>query len=145
MRRTDLARAILLAAGLIAGCADFPSRVRRHTYPPDFKYIARTEVRSAMQQLAFDVSRLDDLMRQPGPIEETRRARIAELLAAMDGTAQGLATHGRPTNHPLIADHLDGFRRELATARASIASERPNYYLVGSVSGACLVCHAPDR
>jgi outer membrane murein-binding lipoprotein Lpp len=145
MRRTGFVWAILLAAGLIAGCADLPARLRRHTYPPNFKYIGRTELRSTMWQLASDVSQLDDLMRQPGPVEETRRAQIAQLLAAMDDSARALATNGRPTNHPLMADSLDNFRRALDTARASVASERPNYYLVGSVSGACLVCHGPDR
>lgn len=63
----------------------------------------------------------------------------------MDDAIADLATYGRPTNHPLIAEHLDDFRRALATARAAVASERPNYYLVGAVSGACLSCHGPDR
>jgi hypothetical protein len=145
MRRTGFVQVALLVASLIAGCADLPARLRRHTYPPDFKYIERTEIRSAMWQLASDVSQVDDLMRRPEPMDETRRAQIAQLLSAMDDSARALATGGRPTNHPLIEENLDGFRRALATARASVASGRPNYYLVGSVSGACLACHGPDR
>jgi hypothetical protein len=135
----------VLSASVLVACADLPARVRRHTYPPDFKYIGRAELRSAMWQLASQVSQLDDLMRQPGPIDDGRRAQIAQLLSTMEDTTRQLATHGRPTNHPLISDHLDGFQRALATARAALASERPNYYVVGSVSGACLVCHGPDR
>jgi hypothetical protein len=135
----------VLSASVLLACADFGARVRRHTYPPNFKYIERTELRSAMWQLASQVSELDDLMHQPGPIDEGRRAQVTQLLSAMENTTRQLATHGRPTNHPLISDHLDGFQRALATARAAVASERPNYYVVGSVAGACLICHGPDR
>lgn len=145
MRSTAFVWTTLLAASVMAGCDDLPARLRRHTYPPNFKYIERTEVRSTMWQLASDVHQLDDLMRRPGPVDETRRGQIAQLLSAMDDTARTLATNGRPTNHPLIEDNLEGFRQALATARASVVSERPNYYLVGSVSGACLGCHGPDR
>jgi hypothetical protein len=143
MRRKRLAA--ILSAGMLVACADLPARLRRHTYPPSFKYIGRAELRSAMWQLASGVAQLDDVMREPGPIDEARRARIGQLLAAMEDATRDLATHGRPTNHPLIADHLDGFRRTLAAARAAVASERPSYYLVGSVAGACLGCHGPDR
>jgi hypothetical protein len=134
---------ILLLACFLAACAGFAERLRRHTYPPNFKYIEKHEVRSAMWQLASEVNQLDDLMHQPGPIDETRRTRILGILSAMDAATSELATHGRPTNHPLIAEHLDAFRQTVAAARAAVASERPSYYLVGTVSGACLACHGP--
>jgi hypothetical protein len=136
---------IVVAASILVGCTGLPGRIRRHTYPPDFKYIPRSELRSAMWQLASDVVQLDDLMRPPGPIDPERRARIRELLTAMDEATSALATHGRPTNHPLIAEHLDEFRQAVATAQAAVAADRPNYYLVGSVAGACLACHGPER
>ena len=135
----------MLSAVICAGCADLPARLRRHTYPPNFKYIDRAELRSAMWRLAADVNQLDDLMHAPGSVDDVRRRQIADLLTAMDDAARELATNGRPTNHPLIADNLEGFRRAVATARASVESGQPNYYLVGSVSGACLICHGPDR
>jgi hypothetical protein len=145
MRRTGFVGTALLSATLLVACADLPARLRRHTYPPNFKYIERTQLRSAMWQLASDVNQIDELMRQPGPVDETRRAQIIQLLSAMDDATKDLATHGRPTNHPLIADHLDDFQHALVMARASVASEPPNYYLVGAISGACLSCHGPDR
>jgi hypothetical protein len=144
MRRSRPSATIILVAGLMAACADLPARLRRHTYPPNFKYIGRAELRSAMWRLASGVHQLDDLMRQPEPMDEARRARLTQVLTAMDDAAAELATHGRPTNHPLLGDHLDAFRRALATARASVASQHPNYYLVGSISGACLSCHGPE-
>ena len=146
MPRRPFPGACLLSALLmLSGCAGMAARLRRHTYPPDFKYIERSELHSAMWRLASNVNELDDLMRSPEPIDDARRARISQLLAAMDDAVRDLATNGRPTNHPLIGDNLDGFRRALETARASVATEHPNYYLVGSVSGACLSCHGPER
>ena len=145
MRRMSLIGVTVISAAVLAGCADMPARLRRHTYPPNFKYISRSEIRSVMWRLAADVRDLDDLMRQPEPIDDARRARIAEILASMDAAARELATEGRPSNHPLIEDNLEGLRRALDAARVSVESGRPNSYLVGSVSGACLGCHAPDR
>jgi hypothetical protein len=144
MRLAPLVRAILSSAVVVAGCAGGRAHLRRHTYPPNFRYIERAQLDSAMWRLAAGVNELDDLLDRPEPVEEARRARIAEVLAAMDAAAAELATHGRPTNHPLIAHELDGFRRALTTARASVESGRPNWYLVGSVSGACLGCHGPN-
>ncbi len=145
MRCSWLLRSTLLTAIVLAGCAGLPARLRRHTYPPDFRYISRTEVRSTMARLAVAVNDLDEVMRRPGPIDDAERTRVADLLAAMDDAARDIAVNGRPTNHPLVAGHLDDFRRALATARASVATGRPNYYLVGTVSGACLDCHGPER
>lgn len=136
---------LLLAGGLLAGCGDVPARIRPHTYPPEFKYIDRTQVRTAMWRLAADVNELDELVRQPGSLDLARRTRMAALLDDMVAATKDLQTNGRPTNHPLIADHLDAFRRDVETARAGLAATQPDYYLLGSVSGACLACHGPSR
>jgi hypothetical protein len=56
-------------------------------------------------------------------------------------TTDEIRTQGRPTNHPVIASHLEEFRRHIGLAEAGVESEPPNYFLVGTVSGACLVCH----
>ncbi len=135
---------VLLAAGLLAACAEWPALVRRHTYPPNFRYIERGQLQSAMWQLARDVDELDRVMRAPAMTAEARRAEVLRLLTAMQAATEDLETEGRPSNHPLISNHLGTFRRDLAQARAGVDADPPNYYLVGSVSGACLVCHAPS-
>jgi hypothetical protein len=127
-----------------AGCTDVPAQLRRHTYPPNFKYIDRAELRSAMWQLADDVRALDVVMRQPGTIDLTRRAEVERLLTEMLASTSTLQTQGRPTNHPLMGDHVENFRRDVSQALASVQAEPPNYYLVGTVSGACLTCHSPE-
>ncbi len=128
----------------LGSCTDVPALVRRHTYPPDFKYIDRSQLRSAMWQLANDVSALDRVMRQPGAMDAARRAEVEQLLTAMLTATTDLQAQGRPTNHPLMTDHVESFRRDVTQALAGVRAEPPSYYLVGTVSGTCLTCHSPE-
>lgn len=132
---------MLFVSGALVACADVAARVRRHTYPPDFQYITRDQLHSTMWQLADSVRALDAAMRQPGPIDEARRADIERQLRAMLATTTDLQSDGRPTSHPLLSEHLERFRRDVTLALAGVKADPPNYYLVGSVSGACLTCH----
>jgi hypothetical protein len=134
---------IMLWSALLTACADVPALLRRHSYPPNFKYITDAQLHSVMWQLAADVNALDALMRRPGPIDAPRRMEVERLLTAMRDASGTLEVQGRPTNHPLISDHLSDFRRNLVQALNGVESEPPNYYLVGAVSGACLPCHSP--
>jgi hypothetical protein len=134
---------VALLGSLSTACTDVPALLRRHTYPPNFKYIDRTQLRSAMWQLAEAATALDSVMRQPGAIDPARRAEALRLLTEMIAAASTLQTQGRPTNHPLISEHLEGFERDLVQARIGVEAEPPNYYLAGTVSGACLTCHSP--
>jgi hypothetical protein len=133
---------VALFGSLPTACTDAPALLRRHTYPPNFKYIDRAQLRSAMWQLAEAATELDGVMRQPGAIDPARRAEIIRLLTAMLAAASTLQTQGRPTNHPLIGEHLGAFESDLVHARMGVEAEPPNYYLVGTVSGACLTCHS---
>jgi len=143
-RRIPVTLLSVLFVALLAACTEIPALLRRHTYPPDFKYIDRTQLRSAMWQLADDVSALDRVMRQPGAIDAARRADVERLLTAMLSATSALQAQGRPTNHPLMSDHVEGFRRDVTQALAAVRAEPPNYYLVGTVSGTCLTCHSPE-
>lgn len=134
--------AVLLLLSVSACSADLPAMMRRHTYPPNFKYIDRNQVSAAMWQLADASRNLDALMRQEGPIDETRRGEVLRLLRAMTDAANSLETQDQPTNHPVISDHLGQFMRDLYQARRGVEAEPPSYYLVGTVSGACLTCHS---
>lgn len=143
-RRTPVLFVSVLVVAQLAACTEVPALLRRHTYPPDFKYIDRTQLRSAMWQLADDVSALDGVMRAPGPIDAARRADVERLLTAMLVATSALQSQGRPTNHPLMSDHVEGFRRDVTQALAAVRADPPNYYLVGTVSGTCLTCHSPE-
>ena len=134
-----LAFAALIMLQLI-GCADFARWVRQYTYPPEFRYIERDDVRSTMRQLAFHSRELNQLIQSSdGP--DQRRNEILMHLRAMEEAAEKLDQSGWPTNHPLIDKNLPRFRADLKFAREAIEREPPDFPFVGPVTGACVYCH----
>ena len=133
--------ATFLACGALVACAGFSAWLRQYTYPPDFEYITQEQLRSTMWQLARQVRELQLLMLEPTSTNERQRQKVVELLMTMEHTTSQLNTSGRPSNHPVIDHNLDALRRDIALARASVEKNPPNYFLVGSVTGACVYCH----
>jgi len=125
----------------VLGCTDVAKQVRQYTYPPDFRYISREELRSTMWQLAYHSRELNQLMRGPDTPQQ-HRDEIIEQLRAMEIAAASLAKSGWPSNHPLIDKRLPIFRQDLKTAREAVEHDPPNFLLVGRVTGACVYCHS---
>jgi hypothetical protein len=124
----------------LTGCADFARWLRQYTYPPDFRYIERDQLRSTMWQLAFHSRELGRLM---GLTEKQQpdRAEIVTHLRGMEQAAEKLDSSGWPSNHPLVDMNLPHFRRDIKSAREAIERDPPNYLLASYVSGACVYCH----
>ena len=131
---------VALMAFQLLGCADFARWVRQYTYPPEFRYVKRDEVRSTMRELAFHSRELNRLIQlSDGP--QAERTEIIMQLRAMEQAAEKLDQSGWPTNHPLIDMNLPSFRRDIKFAREAIEREPPNFLLAGPVTGACVYCH----
>ena len=114
--------------------------MRRRTYPPDFRYLTREEVGSAMGELAYHTRELNRLMGgSENPLQ--RRSEIIENLQAMERAAGQLDQSGWPTNHPLIDMNLTKFLRDIRFARESVERDPPNFLLAGPLMGACVYCH----
>lgn len=137
--------ATVLLCSMLLACADFPQWLRQRTYPPEFNYITQEKLRSKMWQLAGEVRELNVLMQDSTPIDERRRADIIKLLTAMERTTDDLKAEGRSSNHPLIDANLAPFRRDISLARDTVQKNPPNYFLVGSITGACMYCHSGNR
>jgi hypothetical protein len=140
-KRLGFAMTCLLCWALI-GCADLARRVRQYTYPPDFRYIERDQLRSTMWQLAFHWRELNRLLGLAEK-QEPERAEIIAHLRSMEQAAEKLGGTGWPSNHPLLDMHLPAFRQNIKFAREAVERESPNYLLAGQVSGACAYCHGP--
>jgi hypothetical protein len=125
----------------LTGCADFARWVRQYTYPSEFHYLERDEIRSAMNRLAFHSRELNQLLRSSDD-NQAKRSEIIAHLKAMDEAAEKLDKSGGPGNHPLIDTNLPRLRRDLKFAQEAIEREPPNFSLAGSVTGACVYCHA---
>ena len=128
-----------LGATLFAGCD--PAKIRRFTYPPDFKYLEHSQVESAMLKLARDVRSLDRILREPDPESTDQQTQVAKILRAMETTAAELDPGGQRSNHPLIDRNIKAFRQDIEMARRAAEHDPPNYFLAGTVSGACRSCH----
>ncbi len=90
---------VTLMAFQMFGCADFARWVRQYTYPAEFRYLERDEVRSTMRELAFHSRELIHLMQSSdGP--QAGRTEIIMHLRAMEEAAEKLDQSGWPTNHP---------------------------------------------
>jgi hypothetical protein len=130
-----------LAVAAFAGCGGSAARVRGYTYPPDFRYISPSELSSAMGQLAVGVKRLDELLRGGGAEGEPLQAEVVQQLGDLAGIAGGLSAGRMGTNHPWLNNNLGTFRRDVELARRAATHDPPNYYLAGTIVGACGYCH----
>jgi hypothetical protein len=94
------------------GCADFARWLRQYTYPPDFRYIERNQLRSTMWQLAFHWRELNRLLGLAEK-QEPDRAEIIAHLRGMEQAAEKLVGTGLPSNHPLLDTNLPAFRQNI--------------------------------
>jgi len=132
-----------VGAGL--GCAQGDlERLRGHTYPPSFNYISAEQMKSTMWALAGHAEELDQLMNESSEGDEALQAQVIRLLGEMDRDAQALGPGDWPSNHPRVSRNVESFRRELRDARRTAELDPPNYFLAGSVTGACVQCHEDD-
>jgi hypothetical protein len=127
----------------LCACAELAREVREYTYPRDFEYLTEGEIHSVMGQFALHVRKLDVLLAEGEERGAVQREQVVELLRAMEQLASTLGSGEVRSNHPMLDEGIDAFRGRLAAARGAAEREPPNYYLAGTVSGACVYCHHP--
>jgi hypothetical protein len=133
--------AILVVAGACGGCASAGRAVRKVTYPPDFRYIPRDQVDSAMWQMAAAVRELDSTLRDEALPEPAKQQRVLSVLDRMQVTSDRLDSGARDSNHPLLDRKVPRLSADIQAARIAAGAAPPRYALAGSVSGACIYCH----
>jgi len=104
--------------------------------------LSRSDIRSAMHNLAEGVVELDDASRRPSAT--ISQDDVLGSLRKMQASV-ALLSGGETSSHPLLQSNLPSFRRELDEARVAAEASPPSYYLAGSIAGACLYCHASRR
>jgi hypothetical protein len=139
------AERIAAIAALLAlcACAGLAREVREYTYPQDFEYLDDAQIHSVMGRLAVGVRSLDALLAEGAPREEARRERVIEVLREMERASRALGSGDARSNHPRLDEGIDAFRERVAAARRGAEAQPPDYYLAGTVSGACRYCHHP--
>ncbi len=112
---------------------------RRMTYPPDFVYVERREINTVMWSFASGVAALDRSM-NPEPGRDIDLMAVAAALRELDAAA-GRLPIAASTNHPMLGERAERFRRDVHLALAQVEGPEPDLGLARSVTGACLYCH----
>jgi len=139
--RLVLATVAVLLCAVVGGCADVGRVVRKVTYPPDFRYIPKDQVGSAMWQMAIAVRELDAVLRNETLAEPAKQQQVIALLDRIGATSDRLDGGPRETNHPLLDHEVPRLAADVQAARIAASATPPRYSLAGSVSGACIYCH----
>jgi hypothetical protein len=127
----------LLAGMLLAGCA----QVRQVTYPPDFVYLDKKQVRGQMALMSLYMREIDDILVDNYTVNSEQQAQIIRLLNQILVSVDRLGAGNVQTSHLLIDDHIDDFRTDVKVALNDASSDPPNYYALGLLYGSCNACH----
>ncbi|MFZ9037288.1 MAG: hypothetical protein ACO3DT_04400 [Gammaproteobacteria bacterium] len=126
----------LLCAGVVFGCA----QIRKATYPNDYVYLERDQLRSKMVLLSFYLRQLDEIQLEDSDVRGDQQQRILDLLNKIKGLTAEFGG-GVTTNHLVIDEHIDDFKIDVSNAIRDARANPPNYYALGRLTGSCVGCH----
>ena len=127
----------LLAGILLAGCAE----IRKVTYPADFVYLDRKQVRSQMALMSLYMRAIDEILADSLTVNSEQQGQIIKLLNKIEATTDLLGAGSVSTSHLLIDEHIDEFRADVRVALRDASSDPPSYYALGRLAGSCTACH----
>lgn len=137
-----------VCALVMLSCVRQVSEIGRYTYPPDFQYIEKKQLSSAMWRLAFASANLNRALHTQTMADGAAAAKPSEYqaqilshLSDMESAASSLGGAGLSTNHPMLNAHLPLFLEDIAAAKRAVNHATPNYVLAGQVASACRYCH----
>jgi len=138
---------ILLLSTILAvsGCSDTAALLRKVTYPPDFKYVSGEELRSHMQQLAFQLQLLDQALAENNTGQSTQQQQVLGTLRKIERIGSSLQAGEAGSNHPFLQDFIRDFVSDVEHARSAASLNPPRYYFAGRVAGGCVNCHKINR
>lgn len=114
------------------------AQVRRLTYPPDFKYIESSQVRTTMGKMAQLVLHLQGLVQSGDFTAAAKQEQVQATLLSLERLM--LSLQG-PTNHPYIDEHRDAFLHAVQAAENTVMQPQPDYNLAAGISQQCASCH----
>lgn len=146
-RTLTILRAILLFSTVLAisGCSDFAAIARKVTYPPDFKYVTGQELRSRMDQMAFQLQLLDQALAENNTGQAAQQQQVLGSLRNIERIAASLQAGEAGSSHPFLQDFMQDFVTNVEQARNTAALDPPSYYFAGRVAGGCVNCHKVNR
>ena len=122
---------------LASGC----TQSHKPSYPGNFVYLGANQVTSEMKRMSEYMRQIDEILLDNSTISSEQQTQLVRILVAIDDTANRLGAGGVKTNHLIIDDHIDQFKRDVNTALRNAAADPPNYFALGKLSGSCIACH----
>ncbi len=126
----------LLCATVVFGCA----QIRKVTYPRDYVYLERNQLRGKMALLALYLRQLDEILVVESTAGGDQQQRILEILNKIEAST-GEFGSGVTTNHLVIDEHVDDFKSDVSAAIRNARADPPNYFAAGRLVGSCIGCH----
>lgn len=127
----------MLCTSVLLGCAT----IRKATYPQDYVYLERKQVRSEMALLSLYLRQIDEILLDNTAISSDQQARIVSILESIDASADKLGASGIVTNHLVIDQYMDRFKSDVSVALNDVRADPPSYFALGKLSGGCVACH----
>ena len=134
--KVQLALISLICAGLLVGC----NQIRKVTYPQDYVYLEKKQIRSKMALLSFYLRQLNKIQSEISVASDERQRRTLELLEKVEGLTVEFGS-GVTTNHLVIDEHIDDFKADVYSAIRDVRANPPNYFAIGQLTGSCIGCH----
>lgn len=131
----------LLLGSVVIGCA----QIRKATYPKDFVYLERKQIRSEMALLSMYMRQIDEILLDDSTVSSEQQGRVLAILTRIDKSTDILGAGSIRTNHLLIDEHIDQFRADVQAAIRDARANPPNYFGLGRLSGSCVGCHKYRR
>ncbi|MCP4186734.1 MAG: hypothetical protein GY763_03930 [Gammaproteobacteria bacterium] len=124
-----------------AGCTQF----RKLTYPQDFVYLDQSQVQTSMLRMSLAMRRIDETLIGQNQPSSADQQRVIDDLNTIDEITDKLGSGNQVTNHLIIDQHIDQFKREVRNALRTATSEPPSFYAAGRLSASCIGCHRYRR
>jgi hypothetical protein len=140
VKRTAAA-ALLIAGATALACVKYvasPGPDASRARPFD-----EQKVHGTMGEIAIRVHAIEVILRQ-GPPGPESKAEVERLLAELENAANALSAESLRASHPALAANSETFLADIRMARRAVAADPPNYFLAGSISGACAACHGAE-
>lgn len=126
----------ILLAGSIAGC----SKIRQLTYPEDFTYLEKGQVKNLMREMDDGIERLGLLVAK-APTSEINQQQVVAELSGLQSISSRLSGGHAQTNQLFIRDHIEQFISDVGTAKMFAKTTPPNYSKAREISNSCQECH----
>jgi len=132
---TNILLAMLLV-GSFVGC----SQIRQLTYPEDFTYLEKKQVKALMREMNDSLQQLGQQVSKTPPAEIDSQQVLNSLSEIESITSKIIGGHSQ-TNQLFISEHIEQFVSDVGTAKMYVKSSPANYSKARDITNSCQECH----